>query len=132
MLFAVAGQACCMAILAGTVSNGSFSAGIAAIVMLFLFNFFFGKPATTRLRARDTSLTNFSHRSSRHSVASACRVCAASHPYQGGISGICLKLDLHIPGGGDHACVDQKHPMEDLHLFRGVQRLLHPIDLLLL
>jgi predicted MFS family arabinose efflux permease len=44
MLFAVAGQACCMAILAGTVSNGSFSAGIAAIVMLFLFNFFFGKP----------------------------------------------------------------------------------------
>lgn len=41
MLFACAGQACCMAILAGTVSNGSHAAGIVAIVMLFLFNFFF-------------------------------------------------------------------------------------------
>lgn len=41
MLFACAGQACCMAILAGTVSDGSTSAGIVAIVMLFLFNFFF-------------------------------------------------------------------------------------------
>lgn len=30
-----------MAILAGTVSNGSKSAGVVAIVMLFLFNFFF-------------------------------------------------------------------------------------------
>lgn len=30
-----------MAILAGTVSNGSTSAGLAATVMLFLFNFFF-------------------------------------------------------------------------------------------
>ncbi|KAH8649135.1 sugar transporter STL1 [Xylariales sp. PMI_506] len=41
MLFAAAGQGACMAILAGTVSNGSKSAGIVAIVMLFLFNFFF-------------------------------------------------------------------------------------------
>ncbi|EHA56883.1 sugar transporter STL1 [Pyricularia oryzae 70-15] len=41
MLFAAAGQGCCMAILAGTVANGSKSAGIVAIVMLFLFNFFF-------------------------------------------------------------------------------------------
>jgi MFS family permease len=41
MLFACAGQASCMAILAGTVSNGSFGCGIVAIVMLFLFNFFF-------------------------------------------------------------------------------------------
>lgn len=41
MLFACAGQACCMAILAGTVSDGSKSAGVVAIVMLFLFNFFF-------------------------------------------------------------------------------------------
>ncbi|KAK6369478.1 hypothetical protein LTS17_009384 [Exophiala oligosperma] len=41
MLFACIGQACCMAILAGTVSDGSFVAGIVAIVMLFLFNFFF-------------------------------------------------------------------------------------------
>lgn len=60
MLFAAAGQASCkytvrtfnvispltrqllgMAILAGTVSNGSKQAGIVAIVMLFLFNFFF-------------------------------------------------------------------------------------------
>ena len=41
MIFACAGQAACMAILAGTVSNGSKPCGIAAIVMLFLFNFFF-------------------------------------------------------------------------------------------
>ncbi|KEF60682.1 uncharacterized protein A1O9_02243 [Exophiala aquamarina CBS 119918] len=41
MIFACAGQAACMATLAGTVSNGSKSAGLAAIVMLFLFNFFF-------------------------------------------------------------------------------------------
>lgn len=41
MLFAAAGQGCCMAILAGTVSNGSASAGIVASVMLFAFNFFF-------------------------------------------------------------------------------------------
>lgn len=41
MLFAAAGQCACMAILAGTVSNGSKSAGVVAIVMLFLFNFFF-------------------------------------------------------------------------------------------
>ncbi|KAK6611032.1 sugar transporter Stl1 [Botrytis cinerea] len=41
MLFAAAGQAVCMAILAGTISNGSTSAGYVATVMLFLFNFFF-------------------------------------------------------------------------------------------
>ncbi|KAH6853133.1 sugar transporter STL1 [Chaetomium sp. MPI-CAGE-AT-0009] len=41
MLFAVSGQCACMAILAGTVSNGGHAAGIVAIVMLFLFNFFF-------------------------------------------------------------------------------------------
>jgi hypothetical protein len=41
MIFACAGQAVCMAILAGTVAEGSKSAGIAAIIMLFLFNFFF-------------------------------------------------------------------------------------------
>lgn len=41
MLFAAAGQMTCMAILAGTVSNGSKSAGYVATVMLFLFNFFF-------------------------------------------------------------------------------------------
>lgn len=41
MLFAAAGQCACMAILAGTVWNGSTSAGLAATVMLFLFNFFF-------------------------------------------------------------------------------------------
>ncbi|ETS79304.1 hypothetical protein PFICI_09157 [Pestalotiopsis fici W106-1] len=41
MLFAAAGQGVCMAILAGTVHNGSAPAGIVASVMLFLFNFFF-------------------------------------------------------------------------------------------
>lgn len=41
MLFAAAGQCVCMAILAGTVSNGSAPAGIVATIMLFLFNFFF-------------------------------------------------------------------------------------------
>lgn len=41
MLFAAAGQCACMAVLAGTVSNGSRPAGIVATVMLFLFNFFF-------------------------------------------------------------------------------------------
>ncbi|KAE8150909.1 hypothetical protein BDV25DRAFT_139345 [Aspergillus avenaceus] len=42
MLFAVNGQCACMAILAGTVWDGSHAAGIVATVMLFLFNFFFG------------------------------------------------------------------------------------------
>ncbi|KAL5001775.1 hypothetical protein BDV10DRAFT_203332 [Aspergillus recurvatus] len=42
MLFAAGGQCACMAILAGTVYDGGFSAGIVATVMLFLFNFFFG------------------------------------------------------------------------------------------
>ncbi|KAI5797750.1 general substrate transporter [Geopyxis carbonaria] len=41
MLFAAAGQCACMAILAGTVANGSAAAGIVAAVMLFAFNFFF-------------------------------------------------------------------------------------------
>jgi len=41
MLFACAGQAACMAVLAGTVANGSKACGYVAIVMLFLFNFFF-------------------------------------------------------------------------------------------
>lgn len=41
MMFACAGQAICMAVLAGTVSTGKKSDGIVAIVMLFLFNFFF-------------------------------------------------------------------------------------------
>lgn len=41
MLFAAGGQAGCMAVLAGTVADGSKGAGIVAIIMLFLFNFFF-------------------------------------------------------------------------------------------
>ncbi|KAG9254502.1 general substrate transporter [Emericellopsis atlantica] len=41
MLFAAAGQCCCMAVLAGTVSDGGRATGIVAAVMLFLFNFFF-------------------------------------------------------------------------------------------
>ena len=41
MLFAAAGQCVCMAVLAGTVADGSKPSGIVAIVMLFLFNFFF-------------------------------------------------------------------------------------------
>lgn len=38
MLFAASGQCVCMAVLAGTVSNGGSAAGIVAIVMLFLFS----------------------------------------------------------------------------------------------
>lgn len=41
MLFACAGQGISMAILAGTVADGSKPCGLVAIVMLFLFNFFF-------------------------------------------------------------------------------------------
>ncbi|KAI1880140.1 hypothetical protein JX265_001761 [Neoarthrinium moseri] len=41
MLFAAAGQGACMAVLAGTVRNGSAPAGIVASIMLFMFNFFF-------------------------------------------------------------------------------------------
>lgn len=41
MLFAAAGQCVCMAVLAGTVANGSAPAGIVASIMLFMFNFFF-------------------------------------------------------------------------------------------
>ncbi|PLB54776.1 sugar transporter, partial [Aspergillus steynii IBT 23096] len=42
MLFAAAGQCACMAILSGTVWDGSHASGLVATVMLFLFNFFFG------------------------------------------------------------------------------------------
>lgn len=38
MMFAAAGQAVCMAVLAGTVSTGQPGPGIVAIVMLFLFS----------------------------------------------------------------------------------------------
>jgi MFS family permease len=41
MIFACGGQAVCMAVLAGTVANGSKASGIVAITMLFLFIFFF-------------------------------------------------------------------------------------------
>lgn len=41
MMFAVIGQGCCMAILAGTIWDGGHTAGLVATVMLFLFNFFF-------------------------------------------------------------------------------------------
>lgn len=41
MMFAVIGQGCCMAILAGTIWDGGKSAGLVATVMLFVFNFFF-------------------------------------------------------------------------------------------
>lgn len=41
MLFGVGGMMCCMAVLAGTVSNGNKASGIVASTMLFLFNFFF-------------------------------------------------------------------------------------------
>ena len=43
MLFAVIGQACCMAVLAGTVAyNQIFACGIVAVICLFLFDIFFG------------------------------------------------------------------------------------------
>ncbi|KKA27653.1 hypothetical protein TD95_001235 [Thielaviopsis punctulata] len=41
MMFAVVGQGCCMAVLAGTIAQGGHAAGLVATVMLFLFNFFF-------------------------------------------------------------------------------------------
>lgn len=41
MLFACIGMCSCMAILAGTISNGNTTSGIIATVMLFMFNFFF-------------------------------------------------------------------------------------------
>lgn len=66
MIFAVAGQGACMAILAGTISNGSQSAGIVAIVMLFMFNFFFsvGLLAIPWLR-KSTYLTSVDAKHSR-------------------------------------------------------------------
>ena len=47
VLFAAGGQCACMAVLARTVGNGSKSAGIMVIVILFLFKFFLaeGLPA---------------------------------------------------------------------------------------
>lgn len=41
MLFGAAGQAACMAVLAGTTSHPSYGTGIVAAAMLFLFNTFF-------------------------------------------------------------------------------------------
>lgn len=42
LIFAVTGQAICMAVLAGTVSDGGRAAGIVAAAFLFLFDIFFG------------------------------------------------------------------------------------------
>ena len=89
MLFAAAGQMACMAILAGTVSNGSKGAGYVATVMLFLFNFFFavGLLAIPWLRgstlARFTSITN---------RISTCGIRTIGHSYPSSIVGKCIKL----------------------------------------
>ncbi|KAL1861527.1 hypothetical protein Daus18300_008790 [Diaporthe australafricana] len=65
MLFAAAGQGCCMAILAGTVSDGSASAGIVASIMLFAFNFFFAivpaEYAPLAIRQRAAALASASN-----------------------------------------------------------------------
>lgn len=95
MLFAAAGQAACMAILAGTVSNGSTSAGYVATVMLFLFNFFFAVGLLAIPWLRKFSSSGPSHSSD---TFSACRVRTSGHPNSCGISRKCIQLDLHFPG----------------------------------
>lgn len=65
MLFAAAGQGFCMAILAGTVSDGSTSAGIVASIMLFAFNFFFAVGLLAIPWLRKSSLRSLIYVSSR-------------------------------------------------------------------
>lgn len=56
MMFAAAGQAVCMAVLAGTVSTGQPGPGIVAIVMLFLFSkFTSSQKQATELTSLQTS-----------------------------------------------------------------------------
>tara|TARA_R110002060_G_scaffold12063_2_gene17388 strand:- start:15 stop:305 length:291 start_codon:yes stop_codon:yes gene_type:complete len=94
MLFAAAGQAACMAILAGTVSNGSTSAGYVATVMLFLFNFFFAVGLLAIPWLRKFASANSSDDSD---YFSARRVRTSRNPNSCGISRECIQLDLHFP-----------------------------------
>jgi MFS family permease len=131
MLFAAAGQCGCMAVLAGTVSNGTKAAGIVAVVMLFLFNFFFavGLLAIPWLRKFhchcqfDLQLID---------LVSARRICAPRYPYTSCRPGHRLQLDLHLPRRRDHARLHQQHRLEDLRLLLRFQLLLHSSHLLLL
>lgn len=89
MIFAAAGQGTCMAILAGTVSNGSKSAGLVAVVMLFLFNFCFAvgllaipwllpaeyAPLAIRTRAAALASASNCESLSVYTMLSNCRVC---------------------------------------------------------
>lgn len=84
MLFAAGGQCACMAILAGTVSNGGKAAGIVAVIMLFLFNFFFavGLLAIPWLREyHDLTKTRFWKLTYLSSIYSACRVRSSCNSY---------------------------------------------------
>lgn len=90
MLFAAAGQCACMAILAGTVYDGSHASGIVATVMLFLFNFFFG----VGLLAIPwlCMLTTFWATVDLANDSSARRICSAVYPISSCGSRHCYEL----------------------------------------
>jgi hypothetical protein len=94
MLFAAAGQCACMAILAGTVSNGGHAAGLVATVMLFLFNFFFGVGLLAIPWLRMSSLTLYKWFTVL-TISSACGILPIGCPYP--VSGISYGNQLYGP-----------------------------------
>lgn len=95
MLFAAAGQGALMAILAGTVRNGSAPAGIVASVMLFAFNFFFavGLLAIPWLCEYVPIMRPWLF---LIMGTSTCRVCAARHSPTCRCSRFGLQLDFYF------------------------------------
>ena len=106
MLFAAAGQGACMAILAGTVAEGSKAAGVVAIVMLFLFNFFFavGLLAIPWLRKlRFSTQIHFYREEKALTVQfSSCGIRSSRDPYPRRCTRDSVQLDLHLPCRRDH------------------------------
>lgn len=104
MLFAAAGQCACMAILAGTVSDGGTAAGIVAIVMLFLFNFFFavGLLAIPWL-CKSHHLVSI-HVSARSNIQpSTRRICPLGHPHSRRRARNRFQLDFYLLGCRDNS-----------------------------
>lgn len=138
MLFAAAGQGACMAILAGTVWDGTHTSGLVATVMLFLFNFFFavGLLAIPWLRKFPSPHSFFRLGMSLTRLpCSACRVCSPGYSNKGGRPGYCHQLyasrycdsdsrlilhsrDLYILGRRDHSSQHPQHRLQNLHLLR--------------
>jgi MFS family permease len=131
MLFAVIGQASCMAVLAGTTSVSHKATGIVAATMLFLFNFFFaiGLLAIPWLLPSEYSPTPIRSTSAALGSASNWIVSGARRLDSGQLT---YNSTVHLLGRRDYPDIDQEHRIQDLRLLCGLQRVLYPVDLLFL